>query len=81
MKSKIFLEEEVKNKERRFGSDSFYIPVIIVNTDGYNGTPSEKPALFTNSQIDVATERAARNPEDIPEDITFFEHLMKVLKS
>jgi len=70
MESKINLTEEVPNKGRTFGSLLSYYPVMIVDSDGH-----ETPALFTRSQIKEAKERAARNPEDIPEGQTFFEWL------
>ncbi|RLB94628.1 MAG: hypothetical protein DRH26_00740 [Deltaproteobacteria bacterium] len=63
MKSVLHLKEEVGNKDRKFGSLLSYYPVMIQNQEGH-----ETPALFTQAQIEEAQERAARNPEDIPEE-------------
>ena len=70
MKSKIILAESVLNEDRKFGSQSAYFPCEIKYVEG-----RIVPALFTESQIEEATERAARNPEDIPEDKTFWDFL------
>ncbi len=70
VKSEIFLKEEVENKERIFGSTDKYFPVIIVNQNNEKQT-----ALFTKNQIREAIDRAKRNPEDIPENITFWKSL------
>jgi len=70
MKGKIFLSEEVGNKDRRFGQALSYQPAMIIDRDG-----NEQPALFTRDQIKEAKDRAARNPEDVPETITFWEWL------
>jgi hypothetical protein len=70
MESKIVLEESIINTERRFGSNTNYYPAIVTNTDGV-----EANALFTKDQIDIAIERAERNPEDIAKDQTFWSWL------
>lgn len=70
MKSKIHKSEEVGNKDRRFGSALSYYPAMIIDGDG-----NETPALFTRAQIMEAKKRAARNPEDVPENKTFWERL------
>jgi hypothetical protein len=70
IESKLFLTEEVENTERTFGSQKTYFPLKIQNEDGEISV-----ALFTKDQIDVAIERAGRNPEDIPEDKTFWQSL------
>lgn len=70
MDSKIKLKEKVANKDRRFGSALSYFPVMVED-DNENGVP----ALFTSNQIKEATERAARNPEDIPGKKSFWERL------
>lgn len=62
IESIIKLSESVDNKERRFGGSLEYYPVYIISENG-NATP----ALFTKDQIKVATERAERNAEDVPE--------------
>ncbi len=69
MDSKILMTEKVENKERKFGSQLEYYPCKIITPSG------EANALFTKNQIEVAIERAARNPEDIPQDISFFDFL------
>ena len=60
MDSKIYKEEVVKNKDRHFGANLQYYPCIVTDDDGV-----EKPALFTEDQIKIATNRAKINPEDI----------------
>jgi len=65
MRSEIDTSERVENEDRRFGSWRHYYPAMI---DG-------EPALFTKDQLEVAKERAQRNPEDIPEDRTFWDFL------
>lgn len=68
MKSKILLSEKVENLDRRFGSNVTYYPATVTDENG-----NEKNALFSESQITVAILRAERNPEDIPEDKTFWQ--------
>jgi len=70
MKSKIILSEAVENKDRRFGSNLQYLPAVIEYESGETAS-----ALFTEDQISVAIDRAGRNPEDIPEDKTFWQSL------
>jgi len=70
MDSKILLKEAVHNSERRFGSTNIYYPVKVITANG-----DEVNALFTEDQIDIAAERATRNPEDIPEDQSFWDFL------
>ena len=62
MKSKIYLEEVVDNKDRKFGSTLEYYPIRI---EAENGDIVN--ALFTKSQLDKAIFRAYSNPEDVPE--------------
>ena len=69
MKNVIDTNENVENKERKFGSCLNYIPVMI-KIDG-----KSKEALFTMHELQIAIERAKRNPEDIPEDQTFWGYL------
>ncbi len=69
MKSKIHLAEKVENKDRRFGSQLEYFPVMVAYSGG-----ETSPALFTKSQIEKAIARAERNPEDIPGE-SFWEKL------
>lgn len=73
MKSKLFKEEIVGNKGRKFGASPDYFPCVLVDDDG-----SEIPMLFTGNQLKVAMERASKNPEDIPEaeGKTFWEWLL-----
>ncbi len=70
MKSKIFLDEEMPNTDRRFGSALSYIPCMVVDRDG-----NETPGMLTRGIIKDIKKRAARNPEDIPEDTTFWGKL------
>ena len=71
MKSKILTEERVKNQDRDFGSNLNYYPAMLEDDDG-----KSVPMLFTRNQLEVATKRAERNTEDIPEAPTFFEWLL-----
>ncbi len=61
MDSKIYLDEKVENRDRRFGSQLEYYPTKIVIQPG-----EMTSALFTKHQIDEAIARAERNPEDMP---------------
>jgi len=63
--SNIDTSEVVENKDRKFGSQLHYYPCMI----------DDKPALFTEDSLIRATKRAARNPEDIPEDKSFWGSL------
>lgn len=69
MDSEIRLDELVENKDRKFGANNYYYPCKIVFDNG-----DEFNALFTKDQIEVAIERAYRNPEDMPEK-SFWELL------
>lgn len=73
MKSKIFKEDIVKNKKRKFGACAKYHPCLMVHEDG-----EEVPMLFTSNQLKVAQRRATKNPEDIPEaeGMTFWDWLL-----
>lgn len=62
MKSEIYLSEKVENADRRFGSLPFYFPVKIIDFNG-----NEIKALFSRPELDIAVERAKKNPEDWPE--------------
>jgi hypothetical protein len=70
MQSKIYLKEEVKNKDRQFGGSPVYYPAFI-----YDRKEAKAPALFTKSQIREALLRAQKNPEDMPKKQTFWEWL------
>ncbi len=70
MKSKIFFSEKLENKNRHFGSALTYYPAMIDN-----GFGEEHPALFTIDQIKKAMNRANLNPEDVPEEKSFWEIL------
>ena len=70
MKSVIYLKEEVPNTARIFGSGLSYYPVMVEDGDG-----NETPALFTRAQLKEARMRAARNPEDLPAEETFWKGL------
>lgn len=70
IKGNIYVSEKLENKDRRFGACQEYIPALVTEERG-----AEVPALFTAHELDKAIERAARNPEDIPEDKSFFTKL------
>ena len=70
IKSRMYLDEEVENTERIFGSTDRYLPVYFVDGDG-----NEVPGMFTEHAIRVAVETAAKNPEDMPGERGFFEKL------
>lgn len=61
MKSKLYLKEEVENKDHTFGEAAAYYPVKIVTLDG-----TVRRSLFTENQVKVAMERAKHNEEDFP---------------
>lgn len=62
MKSRIYINDAVKNQDKEVMAADQYFPCIIV-INGY-----DKAALFTRSQIRVAIDRARKNPEDIPKE-------------
>jgi len=70
MDSKIDMNEIVNNTERKFGSWLHYYPSKVITEKG-----EDKHALFTQDQINEAIARAERNPEDIPEDKSFWDWL------
>ena len=61
---KIYLSEKVDNTERKFGAANEYFPVKIQDSDGYVTW-----AMFTETEIKKATERAMKNKEDIPKSL------------
>ncbi len=71
MKSRIYLEELVENKDRRFGQTLEYYPTRIEDEDGEISN-----ALFTKNELESAMLRAQTNIEDIPKK-TFLEVLFK----
>jgi len=73
MKSKLFIEEKVKNEERKFGEANEYYPVRIEYSND-----NIQNALFTESELKIAIERAGKNPEDIP-DKTIWESLVNIV--
>ena len=70
MKSKIYADEVVKNKQSKTFSKSQYYPCTII-TGGVTHN-----ALFTRQQLDIAIDRAWRNPEDVPVALSFWEKLL-----
>lgn len=62
MKSKIYVKERVKNKDREFGEAEYYYPVKVELSDGV-----VEMALLTENQIIAALKRALTNEEDFPE--------------
>ncbi len=61
LNSVIFYDEEVPNKNRKFGSLRSYFPAILKYPDG-----KEVPMLFTKHDLEQAMERASKNTEDLP---------------
>ena len=59
-KSRIYIAEQIKNKQRKFGSINQYYPVII-----FDENDKEQPALFTKNEIKIAVGRAQQNVEDV----------------
>ncbi|MGV8863292.1 MAG: hypothetical protein ACOH2T_19260 [Pseudomonas sp.] len=59
--NKIDMTREILNKDRKFGSQERYIPVVVYTRNG-----ERLPALLTNDQVVTAIMRAASNPEDAP---------------
>lgn len=67
MKSELFMDEVIFNKDRKFGSARYYFPCKVTNAKG-----EEKPAMFSGSQIKLAIARADKNPEDFPQETKSF---------
>jgi len=63
MRSRIYEYDEVKNKDRKFGSALSYFPCYFQDMDG-----NMHPILFTEAEIEKAKERADKNPEDFTPD-------------
>ena len=51
----------VENKDKKFGAADEYYAVWVENTKG-----KEFPLLFTERELNIAIDRAEKNPEDIP---------------
>ena len=64
MGSKINLTEKIENTERKFGEALEYFPAKVVNAEGV-----EEWAMFTETEITKAVERAKKNKEDIPKSV------------
>lgn len=62
IRSKLFENEVVYNREKHAAADRFYYPAYVRKHDG-----TYVPAMFTDSDIERAIERASKNPEDVPE--------------
>ena len=56
----LFMEEVIRNTERKFGAATIYYPCFVQTRDGF------KAALFTGEDIRAAMKRADANPEDLP---------------
>lgn len=69
IKSKLFLNEVVKNSKPKINSDSEYYGAYVVLADG-----TVKPALFTDFDITKAITRAEKNPEDMPKQYKSLFH-------
>lgn len=63
-RSEIILNEKVDNTERKFGEALEYYPVKIVRDND-----DDTWAMFTESEINNAIERAMKNKEDIPKSL------------
>jgi len=72
MESEIKCKEIVVNKDAKFGSALFYYPCVVENETG-----ERAGALFTEAELNNALERAERNPEDIEEQVTMWDHFFK----
>jgi len=51
----------VENKDKKFGAADQYYAVWVENTKG-----KEFPLLITERELNIAIDRAEKNPEDIP---------------
>lgn len=51
----------VENKDKKFGAADQYFAVWVENSKG-----KEFPLLFTEREINIAIDRANKNPEDVP---------------
>jgi len=60
----------VKNKGRKFGSSAEYLYVRVF----VDGKPQD--LLFTDNEIIVAKERAAKNPEDCPKPKSLLQKIL-----
>ena len=69
MKSKIYADEVVKNKQGKTTSRSRYYPCLIIAGSLIH------TALFTRNQLDTAIGRASKNPEDVPVEQSFWTRL------
>jgi len=56
----IYWTEAVDNTERRFGSDTRYIPFHVVDEAGFT-----RPAAMTRAELNACIARGHANPEDI----------------
>ena len=72
MKAKFGRIHRVQNKDARFGSNGSYNYVRLKMGDG-----SSTDLLLTDNQIENATTRAEKNPEDCNLKITFKEWLKR----
>ena len=57
----VIFNQRVANMDRKFGAGDFYVPAMVELPGG-----AMVPALFTESAIDAAIQRANDNPEDAP---------------
>ena len=55
----IDMRKPIVNREHEFGETNAYFRGDIIGLDG-----RRRPALFTLDQLNKATDRALRNPED-----------------
>ena len=59
VRSRLYRTEVFFNKNRKFGAEGIYFPVIVVSETG-----EERRGYFTEAQMQVAIERYEKNPED-----------------
>lgn len=71
--SRLYLDEEVPNADRKFGSDNLYAPAYVMVNSKW------EPALFTATQLKTAIDRARKNPEDVRPMAGYFARLWSAL--
>ncbi len=69
MKSKLYLKEQVDNKDFTFGEVKKYFPIIVIDSKGF-----KRHGLLTKNMIKQIIERADKNEEDMP-DKTFWDNM------
>lgn len=67
MRSKIYIEDMLLNKDKRLMENEHYHGAVVIYPDG-----SASFAEFTEHEVKVAIDRGARNLEDRPEAKSWF---------